>query len=531
MEENKNKFWKGFLIGAFCFFVIGALAVLGMTRFLERIAEKRNVPAVTTPAPAVTQPSQPGSLPGTQPGAREESTAPSTVIAPVTLPTTAEAGTEPGTEETATQIPEGTQTITIDRNADAFLDELELVEKLVDENQVLPFDMEEMHAKALQAYVEAAGGSWAEYEKAEPDYGPGVMANVIKRESAFLNRMGEIRDMVDQRIGPDAAKKKEIEVSCLKAFVAASGDVYSGYLTAEEWESTQMDSDGSYCGIGVQIMQSPETMESSVTNVFSNSPAKEAGMLEGDIFKKVDGMDVTQMPLDQMVTFVRGHEGEPVTITVFRPATGETLDITCVRRQVEVDTVSWRMLTDKIGYLELMEFDNVTINQVRNALAELRGQGMVKLVLDLRGNPGGLLNSVLSVADYFTKRGDLLFRMDYKGGEQYTEKAQDKPIFEGAMVVLIDGGSASAAEVLTGILQDYNIATVMGQTSFGKGIVQSFFDSHDGSVVKLTIAHYYSPMGRDFHGTGIEPDIKGEDNVLTEEDELLEQAVRHLEQN
>ena len=530
MEENKNKFWKGFLIGAFCFFVIGALAVLGMTRFLERIAEKRNVPGVTTQAPVSTQAPETSPLPGTQPGAKEESTAPSTAIAPVTFPSTTEASaTEPGPTETPTQIPESTQTITIDRTADAFLDELELVEKLINENQVLPYDMEEMHAKALLAYVEAAGGSWAEYENAKPDYGPGVTAIVAGRESEFLNRMGEIKDMVDQRLKPDAAKKKEIEVSTLKAFVAASGDVYSGYLTEAEWESIQVDSDGSYCGIGVQIMQDPETMESTVTNVFSNSPAKEAGMLTGDIFKKVDGMDVTQMPLDQTVTYVRGHEGEAVTITVFRPATNETLDITCIRRQVEVDTVSWRMLTDTIGYLELMEFDNVTIHQVRNALTELQSKGMKKLVLDLRGNPGGLLNSVLSIADYFTKRGDLIFRMDYKGGEEYTEKAQEKPIFEGDMVVLIDGGSASAAEVLTGILQDYKIATVMGQTSFGKGIVQSFYDSHDGSVVKLTIAHYYSPLGRDFHGTGIEPDIKGEDDVMTEDkDELLEQAIEHL---
>ena len=119
--------------------------------------------------------------------------------------------------------------------------------------------------------------------------------------------------------------------------------------------------------------------------------------------------------------------------------------------------------------------------------------------------------------------------MDYKDGEVYTEKAQERPIFTGDMVVLVDGGSASAAEVLTGILQDYKLATVMGQTTFGKGIVQSFFDTQDGSVLKLTIAHYYSPLGRDFHGSGIAPDIKSEDDVLTEDkDELLEQAIEHL---
>ena len=136
---------------------------------------------------------------------------------------------------------------------------------------------------------------------------------------------------------------------------------------------------------------------------------------------------------------------------------------------------------------------------------------------------------MISIADYFTNRGDLLFRMDYKDGEVYTEKATKKPTFQGPMVVLVDGGSASAAEVLTGILQDYKLATVMGETTFGKGIVQSFYDTQDGGMLKLTIAHYYSPLGRDFHGSGIEPDVKGADDVLTEDvDELLEQAVESL---
>lgn len=545
MEENKNKFWKGFLIGAICFFIIGALAVLGMTRLLERVAEKRGGSTeITTEVPTTAD--QTETIPGTQPGAQVETTAPagttapSTAIAPVTLPsgeTTQPAVTTPAETTPAettpphTYVPESTETpLIIDRMADPFLNELNIVQELVEENQVLSYDMTAMQEAALKAYVELAGGNWEEYKNAKPEYPANRPVTVIERtDSPFLNRMGEIRDMVDLKIAPDARTKIGLEVDTLKAFVAASGDVYSNYLTAEEWESTQTESDGSYCGIGVQIMQDPETMEATVTNVFSNSPAKEAGILAGDIFKKVDGMDVTQMLLEQMVTYIRGHEGEPVTITVYRPANDETMEITCVRRQVEVDTVSYRMLTDKIGYLELMEFDNVTIRQVREALEELQKAGMEKLVLDLRGNPGGLLNSVLSIADYFTKRGDLLFRMDYKGGEVYTEKAQSSPIFQGDMVVLVNGGSASAAEVLTGILQDYKLGTVMGETTFGKGIVQSFYDTIDGGVLKLTIAHYYSPLGRDFHGSGIEPDVKGEDNVLTPDvDELLEQAVEYL---
>ena len=528
MEENNNKFWKGFLIGAFCFFVIGALAVLGMTRFLENIAEKR------------------GSIPGTEqsvpttasPQGREEPTAPSsTAIAPVTIPTDMPSeGSEPGSQAAdptpadTTPAAETTagQPYTVDRVRDAFVKELEEVAALFEENQVLPYDMAAMQQAALRSYVELSGGDWTEYENDKPSYGPEV--TVIELNDPFLNRMAEIREMVDQRLSLTPELKTDVEVGTLRAFVAASGDVYSDYLTAEEWESTQQESDGSYCGIGVQLMQDPETLESTVTRVFSNSPAKESGMLVGDILKKVDGMDITEMMLDQLVTYVRGHEGEPVTITVYRPVTGEMLDITCVRRKVEVDTVVYRMLTDTVGYLQLTEFDNVTIRQTEEALSALKQSGMKKMILDLRGNPGGLLNSVLTVADYFVDRGKLIFRMDYKGGESYTEKASERPIFQGDMVVLVNKGSASAAEVLTGILQDYQLATVMGETTFGKGIVQSFFDvdTGSGSIVKLTIAHYYSPLGRDFHGVGIEPDIAAEDDVLTEDDEVLNQALEYL---
>ncbi|MBQ6075821.1 MAG: PDZ domain-containing protein [Lachnospiraceae bacterium] len=517
MEEKNNKFWKGFLIGALCFFVIGALAVLGMTRFLESIAEKRgSMPGTEATLP--TQAQAETTAPGEQPS--------STAIAPVTIPTDrpSESTETPAPAETTAGEPR-----TIDRVRDAFLRELEDVASLFEEEEVMPYDMGVMQQAALKTYVELAGGSWAEYESLKPSYGPEV--TVIEWNDDFLNRMGEIRELVDERIGLTDEQKTEIEIGTLKEFVAASGDVYSDYLTAEEWESTQQESDGSYCGIGVQIMQDPETMESTVTRVFNNSPAREAGMLAGDIFKKVDGMDVTQMLLEQIVTYVRGHEGEPVTLTVYRPATNETLDITCVRRKVEVDTVTYEMLTDRIGYLQLTEFDNVTIRQTREALESLQQSGMRKLILDLRGNPGGLLNSVLSVADYFVERGRLTFRMDYKDGDTYTEKAAEDPIFQGGMVVLVDKGSASAAEVLTGILQDYDIATVMGTTTFGKGIVQSYYDTEtgSGSIVKLTIAHYYSPLGRDFHGVGLEPDITGEDDVLTEDkDELLEKAIEYL---
>ena len=160
------------------------------------------------------------------------------------------------------------------------------------------------------------------------------------------------------------------------------------------------------------------------------------------------------------------------------------------------------------------------------------------LIFDLRGNPGGLLSSVLNIADYFIKSNLLIFRMDYLDGEVYTEKSRTKAIFDGEMILLVDGNSASASEVMTGILQDYERATVMGTKTYGKGIVQSFFTLEDGGGLKVTIAHYYSPLGRDFHGVGITPDyevtlpeevLNGETKLTFDNDTQLQAAITYLD--
>ena len=251
-------------------------------------------------------------------------------------------------------------------------------------------------------------------------------------------------------------------------------------------------------------------------------------MKAGDVFIAVNGEDVTQMALDDIVIRVRGEEGTRVRITVYRAITDETLTLDCERRQVQVDTVYSRMLTENVGYIQLTEFDEVSVTQIKSAVTSLKNEGMTKLVFDLRNNPGGLLSSVLSIADFFVKSNVVIFRMEYVDGEVYTEKSHNSPIFEGDMVVLVNGNSASASEVFTGIMQDYGRAVIMGTQTFGKGIVQSFFTLDDGGALKTTIAHYFSPLGRDFHGVGITPDIIGEDDVLTDDDELLDQALEQM---
>lgn len=486
---NRSSFWKSFLPIAALVIVLAALGIYGIHSLFEAIIARRNAGQETT-AQATTR--DPGPTPG--------------VIS----------------------SDESTESRLINRNYSAFLDRLGEVETLFTKNQVLAYDLETMHESAMHAYVEKAGGDWADYKDAKPEYAPSDVV-VPRNDSEFLDRMGEIEELVQERLHLSDEEREACEDAAYRGLVDGSGDIYSAYLTEKEWDEMMESSSGSYCGIGVQISQNRETLVSEVVKVFSNSPAKEAGMKAGDIFRAVNGMDVTQMLLDEIVTYVRGEEGTRVDITVYRPSSDETLTLNCERRQVEVDTVFYEMKGDGIGYLELTEFDEVSVAQVRDAVISLEAQGMKKLIFDLRGNPGGLLSSVLEIADYFVNKDLLIFRMDYIDGETYTEKSHSKPLFEGEMILLVDGNSASASEVMTGILQDYQRATIMGTQTFGKGIVQSFFVLKDGGALKTTIAHYFSPKGRDFHGVGITPDILGEDDVLTEDnDELLNQALEQL---
>lgn len=512
--EHKKGFWKGFIIGGICFFVLGALGVLGMTRLLQALSEKSRE-HYSTEATVPTS-----ALPESDPASSGRPSRPSSEA----QQNSTEAASTPDSSQAARII---------DRNEDSFLNMLAAMTDLIEENQVLEYDLEEMQLAAGQAYVEAFGEDWERYKNAKPEH-LGV-AQVIEREDYdFLNRLGEIKELVQERriissrfVEPGT--QEAAEIAAYRAFVAATGDAYSEFMTAEEWEASQESSSGVYYGIGVQIIQDNETMTCTVTAVFSNSPAKEAGILVGDIFRSVDGVDVTQMPISELVTYVRGEAGTKVHLTIFRPALNQEIELDCERRKVEVDTVQSRMLTDDIGLIHLTEFDEISLSQMKKALDDLSSKGMKKLVLDLRGNPGGLLNTVLEIADLFLDGGQMIFKMDYKDGEVYTERTRTRASFKGDMVVLVNGGSASASEVLTGIMQDYERAVVMGEKTYGKGIVQSYFELPEDNVLKLTIAHYYSPTGRDFHGVGIEPDIAMADDVLTEEDELLNLAIEQLQ--
>ena len=346
--------------------------------------------------------------------------------------------------------------------------------------------------------------------------------------AAAAQRFEEVMDYVDNYFVLDYDKDEMINAA-LKAYVDASDDPYSEYLTAEEFAKMMEDTSGSYCGIGVQIQQNVDTMATTIIQVFSNGSAKEQGMKAGDVIVRVGDEDARQMPIDDIVDRVRGEEGTTVNVTVYRSWEDKEITFTLTRRPVEVDTVYYEMLTDKIGYLQLTEFDDVSVGQMDAALRALKKSGCTQLILDIRNNPGGLLSSVLDIADQFIKKDLLIMSMEDKAGHVYEYYSEIKPVFTGDLIVLVNGNSASASEVLTGCLKDHGRAVIMGEKTFGKGIVQGFFTLSDGSAIKLTTEYYSTPSGQCIHKIGIEPDIAGTDDPATEDvDELLDQAIEYL---
>ena len=321
----------------------------------------------------------------------------------------------------------------------------------------------------------------------------------------------------------------ELEEGIYKGFVSSLGDPYTVYYTEEEYQELMESSSGQYKGIGVQISQDPETNIITVIRVFRNSGAEEAGMQEGDILYKVNGEDITAEDVNNVVAEIRGDEGTTVEIEVYRDSVKDYVTMDVERRTVSMDTVEWRMPEEGIGYLEITEFDDVTYAQFSEALSDLKSQGMKGLVLDLRNNPGGLVDSVCDVADDLLPEGIILTTKD-KDGNGITYESEAGVEFDGPIVVLVNENSASAAEILAGALKDYERGTVVGTTTFGKGIVQSIVPLGDGTALKVTVSNYYTTNGTCIHKVGIEPDVeveveKSEDG---EGDNQLEKAVEVL---
>lgn len=335
---------------------------------------------------------------------------------------------------------------------------------------------------------------------------------------------------------------KEVEDGLYKGLVDSLGDPYTVYYTEEEYAKFMESTSGTYCGIGVMVSQNAKTGIITVVRTFTSGSSYEEGVLPGDIIYKVEEEEVTGVDLNTVVSKIKGEEGTYVNVTVYREGAGETaeddyLTFRLERRQIEVDTITYEMLADRIGYIAITEFDEVTADQFRAALTDLESQGMKGLVVDVRDNPGGLLDKVCDILERLLPEG-LIVYTENKYGERTEERSTDKESFDKPLVVLVNGNSASASEIFAGAIQDYGIGTILGTQTFGKGIVQTILPLNDGTAVKVTISKYYTPNGTNIHGVGITPDIeldldenmKKEAVVPKEKDNQLQEAIRLIKE-
>ena len=283
------------------------------------------------------------------------------------------------------------------------------------------------------------------------------------------------------------------------------GDPYTSYMDRRTLASFLENTEGRYAGIGVRVQIDHSDNRIQILQVFPEGPSQRAGLVPGDKIMRVGGVEVSGANFSEAVTMMRGTPNTRLTLTIFRQSTNETFDVEVVRSEIEVPTVEHRMLDDEIGYIQISSFDRMTYPQFMTALNGLSQQNMRGLIIDVRNNPGGLLDSVVRITNELVPEGLILYTEDKHGDREYM-RANSRQI-NVPLAVLVNENSASASEVLAGAVRDTGSGVLVGNRTFGKGVVQSLFQLSDGSGVKVTVARYYTPGGYSIHGEGIAPDV------------------------
>ncbi len=352
----------------------------------------------------------------------------------------------------------------------------------------------------------------------------GTSSDVVS--DATLKKLSKIQRIVKEKFLYEE-DEDAVQDGILKGYVDGLDDVYSAYYDKEETKALQESTSGEYYGVGAVLSEDATTGVVTIVEVYEDSPAEKAGLKAEDILYKVDDREVTGMDLTEVVSYIKGDEGTDVVLTVIRGDEEDEIDLTATRAKIEIHTVSYEMLEDKIGYIKVTEFDTVTSQQYTDALDDLESQGMERLIVDLRNNPGGNVSTVCDMLDRMLPEGLIVYTQD-KDGNKNEATSDEENQFTKPMVVLMNGNSASASEIYAGAIQDYGLGKIVGTQSYGKGVVQQIFDLGDETSLKITIADYYTPKGRNINGQGISPDVEVEyqkDENDADADNQLEKAI------
>ena len=327
------------------------------------------------------------------------------------------------------------------------------------------------------------------------------------KDSGNLNKLTNMINIIQQKfVGKKNPTKQELYEYAMTGLVNGLDDPYSEYLTKKDLESFTEDLDGEYVGVGMSIDKKKDA-PLVVVSPFVGSPAAKAGMKIGDKVTKVDKTDIIPLNATETVNLLKGKQGTKVDVEVVREGVKNPFTVTIIRDTIKLEMVESKMLPDQIGYASLLKFGNHTGAELKKHIEQLQAQGMKGLILDLRSNPGGSLKEAQDISSLFLTQ-DLVVYLKYKNGQETRYNRTMPSLGNFPLIILVNGGSASASEIVTGAIKDYKRGTIIGQKTFGKGIVQEVIPLEGGDAIKLTVAQYFTPNGNYIHEKGIEPDIK-----------------------
>lgn len=358
--------------------------------------------------------------------------------------------------------------------------------------------------------------------------------NGVLSDSSHVQKIEYLEKMIDQEYLGEV-DNAEMAEGIYAGLVYGLGDVYSRYYTADEYAQETASTDGAYAGIGVSI-QKNKNGGVQIAECYEGGPGAEAGLQTGDVITAINDTDVTDMELSDVVSLIRENKDNTIVLTVFRENEEKSREISVDVTDVELPSVFGEMLDKKTGYIQITQFTGVTPQQYKDMFAELKDKRMERLVIDLRDNPGGLLTSVCDILREILPEGLIVYTED-KYGNREEETCDGKHQLDMPLAVLVNENSASASEIFAGAVQDHEVGTIVGTTTYGKGVVQELRQLSDGSAVKLTVSNYYTPNGNSINKVGIKPDVEvklasellNKDEITHEEDNQLQKALNVIE--
>lgn len=363
----------------------------------------------------------------------------------------------------------------------------------------------------------------------------GLMINSYKSSESIVDQINALRTVIEEKYKGEIDDDK-LTQAALKGYVEGLGDEYTEFLTSDEWED--LDSSLSeFVGIGVYMSQLKSTNETIIIGTIDDdTPAAKAGIKAGDIIKEINLEDVSAKGSEYISSKIKGTAGSTVKIKVLRGEEELTFDVE--RAEIKVYKIKHEMLQNNIGYIDFDSFTDTSYNEFKAAYEDLKNNGATSLIVDLRNNTGGYVDSALNIADMFVDSGKALLITEDKNGNRYTQSSKNSKEIDMPVVVLVNEYTASASEILTGILKDYKLATIVGTTTYGKGVIQEVYPDvlgkDIGGALKVTVSEYFTPNGNKINKVGIEPDEKVElddsesTDITKDTDTQLQKAIEIL---